>query len=601
MVMLTETDILPPATAKQVGNFSKPHRVCEDCYKRLTLQDNTPMMDLDVISHEVPHTPPLSLKHSENIHFDYTFGDKLGEGSFGIVFGVIQNSSGHPFALKQIERAKLAPEDDASVKSEVHILSNLHHPNIVALLDFYIDPEHYYMVMERVDGGELFDRIVSKSFYSEKQARDVVRVILCALKYLHDKNVVHRDLKPENLMMTHKTDDADVKLVDFGFATVANGFSLTEACGTPAYVAPEILEGKHYGKPVDMWSFGVILYILLCGGPPFYAKDQQVLFKKIMHGKFSFDLERWKNISNHAKDLISKLLTVNPIRRLSVDEALQHEWLTAHDSYLEGKTLTDGLVQLKKFQVAKKFKAGVRAVLAANRLNFGLLKILREQSRQEQEQAGLHATNSNNSINPVANIPHTIDARYTMGATLGEGGYAIVKLGINKLNKDEVAIKIFNTTKMNPTQKKYLKEEVDIMKAIVHPNVVRYYDFFDEEPTHNYLVMEKIAGGELFDRVVRKQKYNEKEAQDLARVLLQAIKYLHEKNIVHRDLKPENLLMNSESNDADVKIVDFGFATFAENFTLTRYCGTLGYMVKKKKLFFIRFFNYLWNNRLRKS
>lgn len=527
ILMLKPSDIIAPGSVNQVGNFSKPHRVCPNCYERLTQSGGSSQgMELD-------HAEPLatshrSNKHSTNIEFDYTLGEKLGEGAFGIVVEAIDNSTSQSYALKIIDRTKLSAEDDSAVQHEVSILSNLHHPNIVRLLDFYTEPQKYYMVMEKVNGGELFDRIVAKRHYTEREARDLVRIVLSALKYCHDKNVVHRDIKPENLLMAHKTDDADVKLVDFGFAAVANGFNLTEPCGTPAYVAPEILEGRPYGKPVDMWSFGVLLYILLCGGPPFYAQDQQVLFKKILTGKFAFDLERWRNISSTAKDLISKLLTLSPIRRLTVDEALNHEWLQTHSTILANKQLNDGLVQLRKFQAAKKFKAGVRAVLAANRLNAGLINFIREQQQSQNLSISPSA-----SQNPLANIPHTLEARYTLSKQLGEGGYAIVRLGINKLNKDEVAVKVFNVAKMSQQQIKYLHDEVNIMKQLVHPNIVRFYDFFEEKDT-NYLVMEKISGGELFDRIVRKQRYSEREAQELAKTLLLTIKYLHDRNIVHR-------------------------------------------------------------------
>ena len=167
------------------------------------------------------------------------------------------------------------------------------HPNIVQLINFYDEPKQYLIVMEYLEGGELFDRIVKKSFYNEKEARDLAFIMLSAVKYMHDLNVVHRDLKPENLLLKSVSDDADVKIADFGFAAYSKGDDLKEQCGTPGYVAPEILARKPYGKAVDMWSVGVITYILLGGYPPFHHENQKELFKIIQKGHFEFHKEYW--------------------------------------------------------------------------------------------------------------------------------------------------------------------------------------------------------------------------------------------------------------------------------------------------------------------
>ena len=156
-----------------------------------------------------------------------------------------------------------------------------------------------------------------QSYYNEREARDLVKLLLEAIKYCHDANVVHRDLKPENLLLTSKDDDASIKLADFGFAKRVefNSEGLVTACGTPGYVAPEILEGKSYGKTVDIWSIGVITYILLCGYPPFHDDNHNALFKKIKKGKFEFDSPYWDHVSDDAKDLILEMLVVDPEKR----------------------------------------------------------------------------------------------------------------------------------------------------------------------------------------------------------------------------------------------------------------------------------------------
>jgi calcium/calmodulin-dependent protein kinase I len=163
-----------------------------------------------------------------------------------------------------------------------------------------------------LEGGELFDRIVKKAFYNEKEARDLVFILLKAIKYLHDKGIVHRDLKPENLLLKSKDNDAEVTLADFGFATYSKGDDITNQCGTPGYIAPEILKCVPYGKTVDMWSFGVILYILLGGYPPFHDENQRALFKKIIKGDYEFHHDYWSGVSDEAKQLIQGLLTVDP-------------------------------------------------------------------------------------------------------------------------------------------------------------------------------------------------------------------------------------------------------------------------------------------------
>ena len=236
-------------------------------------------------------------------------------------------------------------------------------------------------------GEELFDCIVAKSYYNEKEARDVCKILFEALKYCHSKNVAHRDLKPENLLLMvsdryqiyrklliqifsltvyflqSKNNDSEIKIADFGFAkeTTSSTCLLTQF-GTPGYVAPEILEGVPYGTKADMWSLGVITYILLGGYPPFIEKNQKELFRKIRHGQYEFHVEYWGQVSSTAKDLISSLLTVDPFRRLSAEQALGNQWITGDASLLEGKDLGVNLQEFKKFNGKRKFKAAVNAV-----------------------------------------------------------------------------------------------------------------------------------------------------------------------------------------------------------------------------------------------
>lgn len=207
-------------------------------------------------------------------------------------------------------------------------MKTLHHPNIVQLYDFFSEPDRLCLVLELLDGGELFDRIVKRKAYNESVARDAIRNVLTGLKYMHDLDVAHRDLKPENLLLARKDDDSDLKIADFGFARCDASAMVTQ-CGTPNYVAPEVLIGGStaYTKAVDMWSMGIIIFIILGGYPPFQHKNQAKLFQRIKKGHFEFHEKYWSHISPEAKDLICKLLELNTMKRLTATQALEHPWV----------------------------------------------------------------------------------------------------------------------------------------------------------------------------------------------------------------------------------------------------------------------------------
>lgn len=252
----------------------------------------------------------------------------MGEGAFSVVRLCTNKKSNKKFAVKIVERTGLPITDEEALRTEVRILKMMDSPYIVKCIDFFEDDKTFYVVMEFLEGGELFDRIVQRTVYSEKDARDAVYIILRSIKYCHDLNIVHRDLKPENLLLKSKDSDSDMCLADFGFAAFApTDKSLTTQCGTPGYVAPEILSGVPYGKAVDMWSVGVITYIMLGGYPPFYDDNQKMLFRKIKAGAYEFHADYWKHVSAEAKDLIKNMLVVKPANRFTVEDALNHPWV----------------------------------------------------------------------------------------------------------------------------------------------------------------------------------------------------------------------------------------------------------------------------------
>ncbi|EWM20832.1 myosin light chain kinase [Nannochloropsis gaditana] len=317
----------------------------------------------------------------ERIETHYCVGKKLGEGHTAVVRECVDRRDGKRYAMKIFTKAKLALLDVSGMLEEVSILWHLKHPNVIRFHDVLEDERHYYLVTEYMAGGELFDRITQKSTYTEKEARDLFKVLVSAIEYMHSMDVVHRDLKPENLLLADETDDVQIKIADFGYAVRVNRNTLRSQCGTPCYVAPEILRREPYGKPVDMWSIGVIIFILLAGYAPFYDEDHRRLFNKIKKAKFQFEEDTWENISVEAQDLISGLLCVDPAQRLTPSQALAHPWVMADDELLRAKKLTGTQAALKRFNARRKFRASVHSVIMANKL----LAVARERSLTRRE------------------------------------------------------------------------------------------------------------------------------------------------------------------------------------------------------------------------
>lgn len=299
----------------------------------------------------------------------YKLGKELGSGAFSVVKEGFDRKTNDSYAIKIVTKAKLTPEDETALKDEIAVLTELKHPNIIRLYNVFDEKEHYFLVTEQMMGGELFDRIVQKSYYNEKEARDTTLVLFKAIAFCHQHQVAHRDLKPENLLLLNNESDSNIKIADFGFAKKCpKPNCLTTQCGTPGYVAPEILEGTPYDTQSDMWSLGVIVYILLGGYPPFIEQNQRELFRKIRKGQYQFHVEYWGQVSEEAKELIRTLLVVKPGNRSSAEKALQNKWITVDDEQLAKYDLGVNLTEFKKFNAKRKLKAAVRAVMATQKL-----------------------------------------------------------------------------------------------------------------------------------------------------------------------------------------------------------------------------------------
>ncbi|KAG1952607.1 calcium/calmodulin-dependent protein kinase type 1D [Pimephales promelas] len=266
-------------------------------------------------------------KQVDDIKEMFEFKEVLGTGAFSEVVLAEERSTGKMFAVKCIPKKALKGKEN-SIENEIAVLRKIKHENIVALEDIYESSNHLYLIMQLVSGGELFDRIVEKGFYTEKDASTLIRQVLDAVNYLHSMGIVHRDLKPENLLYFNPQDGSKIMISDFGLSKMeGTGDVMSTACGTPGYVAPEVLAQKPYSKAVDCWSIGVIAYILLCGYPPFYDENDSKLFEQILKADYEFDAPYWDDISDSAKDFISCLMEKDPSKRYTCDQALRHPWI----------------------------------------------------------------------------------------------------------------------------------------------------------------------------------------------------------------------------------------------------------------------------------
>ncbi|XP_032873308.1 calcium/calmodulin-dependent protein kinase type IV [Amblyraja radiata] len=294
----------------------------------------------------------------------YDVEAELGRGASSVVFQCKQKGTEKSYAVKVLKKTI----DKKVVRTEIGILLRLSHPNIIRLKEIFETPLEINLVLELVTGGELFDRIVERGYYSEKDAADVVRQILEAVAYLHENGIVHRDLKPENLLYASPTPDALLKIADFGLSKIVEGqLSMKTICGTPGYCAPEILRGYAYGPEVDMWSVGVITYILLCGFEPFYdERGDQHMYKKILNCDYEFVSPWWDEVSLNAKDLVRKLILLDPKKRLTTYQALLHPWVTGRAANFVH--MNNAQRKLKEFNARRKLKAVVKAVVASSRL-----------------------------------------------------------------------------------------------------------------------------------------------------------------------------------------------------------------------------------------
>jgi len=332
----------------------------------------------------------------------YQLNKKLKSGSFATVCAGTHRKSGKKFAVKCVYRKKLTPNDDLTILSEVQIMSSVRHPSICTIVDFFMEEECYFIVMPLMAGGDVFDRIANLKKYDENIARNLCSNMIEAIAHLHDNNIAHCDLKSRNLLLRSNDDATSVIIADFGFAAkVYSPNSLTKQCGTPYFVAPEILLRNGYDTRSDMWSIGVIIYSLLSGGLPFTGKTHLDLFKTIVKGSFDFKDAHWDNVTSDAKDLIAKLLVTDPTKRISAHDALRHSWIGAEANRLRRNSLINTSFRLKTFNARLAFKS---AILATHSMIIWR-NLTRDSKRKASEGTNSVASDSKDAANVLPNNP----------------------------------------------------------------------------------------------------------------------------------------------------------------------------------------------------
>jgi len=318
-------------------------------------------------------------QHAGKLRDHYRIGKMLGSGAFGEVRVCVHRESGAQRAVKVLRKAHMDEDEKRMFFNEINILKDLDHPNLLKMYEFFEDEKRYYIVTDICKGGELFDEIVARGKFTERDASMLMKQVLSCINYCHQNHIVHRDLKPENILLEQNKEFDQIKIIDFGTSLVVEeGKKLDEKLGTPYYIAPEVL-AKNYGPKCDIWSCGVITYIVLSGIPPFNGASDQEIMKKVKLGKFSFSDPVWNGMSDKGKDFITQLLIKDQNKRPSAAEALQHPWIQqanqASKESMSSDVAMSALTNLQNFNAKSKLKQATYAFIASQLL-----------SKQEKEQ-----------------------------------------------------------------------------------------------------------------------------------------------------------------------------------------------------------------------
>lgn len=444
-------------------------------------------------------------ENKENISKTYKILEKLGEGTFGKVYKTLHNPSNQYRAMKLVRKENVKFQDDDRVfLKEIQVLSKLDHPNIIKVYEYFIDKKFYYVVTELASGGELYDQIAKIQYYNETDAACIMQQLLSAVCYLHNNNIVHRDLKPENMMLeTNVKGDLSIKLIDFGAANFYSNDEkdgkLTLKVGTPYYIAPEVIK-KNYDNKCDLWSCGVIMYILLCGYPPFDGDDDKDIMNNVLKCEFSFDSQEWMGVSNDAKNLIKKLLTKDPKKRINSEQALKEPWIVKN-------------MKMK----------GSQSVSELPKLNGAILQ--KFTSKQKLQQASIafliHQMSTNEKVKNLRAIFKQLDES-------GDGRLSLAELknGYQKFFSDSLSENEFDNLISKLDQdgsgfieyEEFLRATIDTETLLTEKNLEFAFNFFDKDGSGKLsaeevksilgVVSTEKDGGEIVKKVISEVDVN---------------------------------------------------------------------------------------------
>ncbi|KAK6944155.1 EF-hand domain [Dillenia turbinata] len=386
-------------------------------------------------------------RKTENLKEIYSLGRKLGQGQFGTTYLCVRKQDGKEFACKSIAKRKLTTQEDVEdVRREIQIMHHLvGHPNVISIVGAYEDAVAVHVVMELCAGGELFDRIIQRGHYSERKAAELARVIVGVVEACHSLGVMHRDLKPENFLFVDHDEEAPLKTIDFGLSVFFRpGETFSDVVGSPYYVAPEVLR-KHYGPECDVWSAGVIIYILLSGVPPFWDETEQGIFEQVLKGELDFISDPWPSISEGAKDLVRRMLVRDPKKRLTAHEVLCHPWVqvggVAPDKPMDSAVLS----RLKQFSAMNKLKKIAIRVIADSLSEeeiAGLTEMFKMidtdgsgQINLEELKVGLERVGADLKDSEITRLMEAADIDNS--GTIDYGEFIAAMLHLNKIQKED--------------------------------------------------------------------------------------------------------------------------------------------------------------------
>ncbi|KAL4466496.1 hypothetical protein ABPG72_016637 [Tetrahymena utriculariae] len=433
-------------------------------------------------------------ENEKQIKDNYIIKNKLGEGSIGVVRRVIEKKTGEEKAMKVIPKNAQDKDQELQLTMEIDILKQLDHPSILKMYEFYQDKKNFYIITEIVKGGELFDKIVDINQFNEVDAAYIFNQIISVVQYIHEKKIMHRDLKPDNVLLEYDSSSQNstkysIKVIDWGSATFFDEKKQTKIVGTPFYIAPEVLR-KSYTEKSDIWTCGIILYIMLTGEPPFFGKENEIV-QNIIDCKFSMDQDVWKVIGNECKELIKQMICPEE-KRLSAAQVQKHPWVQKHAALFKD-TLKDSKVEQNKLQLNK-----LKKFTTKNRFHQAILTYISSQLTSKEDLLQFKSIFEKIDTNNDGQLTKDeIENGFKQFQEFFHGDYDIDKIFAN--------VDLDGNGKINYTE--FITACIQHENSIVDSKLQKAFEVFDSDGS-NYLTKDELM--EIFDS---KFKQSDKESQ----------------------------------------------------------------------------------------